>query len=158
MVIGGGSTSQDLCTYQPPEHVVGMGSLGFLAIRRFEGYPRTILDRVSVHKKRGQRTLFPHFALLRDPGWSSPSRLLSRKPWPNSYLRTNLRTNSGSPHLAQWPYWMEETCRGDRVSFRVGAKSERLDNPRAKLRPAPYQPTCQRLNPSSTSLQTDESR
>src|SRR5258708_34806755 len=101
-----------------------MGSLDFLAIRRFEGYPRMILDRVPLHKKGDRRTLFPYFALLRDPGWSS--RSLSRKSWVNGHLRTNLRKNSGSPHLVQRPSWMEETCGGDRMSFGVSAKSERL--------------------------------
>jgi len=44
----GGSATQDSSTYQPLEHVVGMG---FPAIGRFGIYPRTVLDRVSEDKK-----------------------------------------------------------------------------------------------------------
>ena len=61
----GGSTSQDSSTYRLPQHVAG---LGFFAIMRFEGYPKGVIDRVSVHIKGDLRTLFLHFALLRDSG------------------------------------------------------------------------------------------
>jgi hypothetical protein len=92
----GGITSQDTSTYQSPQQIVGMC---FPAIRRREGYPRTVLDRLSVHKKGDGLTLFLHFAMLRDPGWSSGS--VSRKSRVDGHLRTNSRTFSGSPHLVQ---------------------------------------------------------
>ena len=63
-----GSTSQDLSTYQIPEHVA---QLSFLEIRIFEGYPRKFLERGSVHRKGDRRTLFLHLAMLGDPGWRS---------------------------------------------------------------------------------------
>jgi hypothetical protein len=118
--------SQDSSTYQSPQHVARMS---FLAIRRFEGYQRTVLDRVSAHKKGDRRTLFPHFATVRDPGWSSGS--LSRKSR-RANLRTNSRTFSGSLPLVQRPYWIE-----DRVSLRV-IQLERLDKPRLLTGPCQH--------------------
>ena len=53
-----GSMGRNSSTYQSPQHVAEMG---FLAIQRFEGYPRTALDRVLVHKKGGLTHLPPAF-------------------------------------------------------------------------------------------------
>ena len=54
----GESTSQDSSTYRPRQHVA---VLGFLAIRRFEGYTRTVLDRASGTQERGLTYALPAF-------------------------------------------------------------------------------------------------
>ena len=62
----GGSTSQYSSTYQSSQRVAGVGLLCFLAIRKFESYRRFLTK--NVYKKGDQRTLFPHYAMLGDPG------------------------------------------------------------------------------------------
>ena len=54
-----GSTSQDLSTYQIPEHVARMG---FLAIRRFEGYQGNFL---SEDRYTGKGIDVPSSCILR---------------------------------------------------------------------------------------------